>query len=58
MNNVWEKILNESTIECMGVNQLNSRLFAESIIRECARIAGGVDGKIILNHFGLNKETN
>lgn len=55
MNDVWEKILNESTIQVMGVNQLNPRMFAESIIRECARVAGGVDAKIILNHFGIEQ---
>lgn len=27
--------------------------FAELIIRECARLAGGVDGRIILNNFEL-----
>jgi hypothetical protein len=30
-------------------------LFAELIVKECATIAGGVDGKILLEYFGINK---
>lgn len=57
MNNVWEKLLNESTVECMGVNQLNPRLFAQAIIRECANVADRADPykayDAILQHFGV-----
>lgn len=62
MNDRIEQLLNESTVECMGVNQLNPRLFAMAIIRECANIAdraypynGYYD---ILQHFGVNNDTS
>jgi len=29
--------------------------FAELIVRECAQVAGGVDGKLVLMHFGVEE---
>ena len=28
---------------------------AELIVRECAQVAGGVDGQIVLKHFGVEE---
>jgi len=33
---------------------LDVEKFAQSLIRECARVASGVDGKIVLDWFGLD----
>ncbi len=62
MNDRIEQLMNESTVECMGVNQLNPRLFAEAIIRECAKVADSYDhfnwcGNKIKEHFGVTDDT-
>jgi hypothetical protein len=54
MNAVLQKIMNESFTDEQG-ERFDHERFAELIVRECAKVAGEVDGKLVLIHFGVEE---
>lgn len=58
MNENLQKLIKQATHNVLGVQQLDSVILAELIVRECAEIALTEEhepDECILQHFGITK---
>lgn len=53
---VFQVLLDRSTIECMGVKQVNHEQLMMSVVQECINACGSDFGtKLIKQHFGIEE---
>jgi hypothetical protein len=59
MNEIIKNLLDQSTHNVLGVNQVNQQKFAELIVRECANVIhkqiGPKSALDVLGHFELSE---
>jgi hypothetical protein len=57
MNERIQELINQATDDILGVKVLDKRMFAELIVKECARIAETAEpyqsSDLIKKHFGV-----